>query len=153
MARKIKNLKEYTEKTNLGAELYNNRKFEEALIIFLELSEYNTDNYKIYETLALIYIKLNNLEEAEKAYTKARKVFSRKHKTNFELQTFDEIVSRLETLDKLKAMYESENDEIKSGNKSHQLPIKVGMQYMARGDYKQAEEFLLAHRKKYSQNN
>ncbi|MDH4263716.1 MAG: hypothetical protein OEV78_11785 [Spirochaetia bacterium] len=159
MAKKIKNFNEYSEKTQKGAELFNNKKYEDALDVFLELSEYNTTNYKVFETLALIYIKLNNINAADEAYKKALELFSLQSGVTIKSKSFDEVVAGLETMDNLKLMYEKEcensnHTETKSEGQNeditvHRLPLMIGMRYMAEGDFKKAEELLVQHRNKY----
>lgn len=159
MAEKIKDFNEYSDKTHVGVELFNNKKYKDALKVFLELSQYNTSNYKVFETLALIYIKLNNIAKAEQSYKKALELFSQKTGGRFKIQSFEEAVSQLETIDELKTMYEKEceknNDQQenpeKSDNTLHRLPLMMGMRYMAQGEFKKAEELLIQHRNKYFQ--
>jgi len=154
MARKIKNFDEYSQKTQTGAELFNQKKYEDAYSVFLELSEYNTDNYKVFETLALICIKLNKIDEAEKAFKKAADLFSKKSKVELKLKSFEEVITELESIDELEIQYQEKMknhtpDSENSNNSFHHLPVMMGMHYMAQGNYKKAENLLVKHRKKF----
>lgn len=158
MARIIKDFNEYSEKTRIGAEYFNNKQYDNALQIFLELADYNEKNYKVYETLALIYIKLKNIDAADEAFKKALSLYSERSQVKIQLQSFEETVARLDNIEKLHAMYQDESTnypegaEIENPEKTiHRLPIMIGMQYMAKGEFKKAEEFLITHREKYFQ--
>ena len=142
----------------MGARLFNEQKYEEACGIFQELADYNATNYKVYETLALIYLKLENVTAAEEAYKKAVELYSKESRAPLKLQSFEEAVSQLESIEKLQELYESatENaptagDDVESDEAIHRLPVMMGMKYMAAGEFKKAEELLVKHRDAYFQ--
>jgi tetratricopeptide (TPR) repeat protein len=155
MGNKIKNLDEYTEKTLRGAELFNENKYPEALEIFLQLADYNKKNFKVYETLAMIYLKLNDFSSAHDAYKKARELFAEQSSVKMELKTFDEAVNELESVDKLEALYdetakkETEDNAGERNPEIHKLPVMISLHYMSKGDYKKAEDLLVGHKEKF----
>lgn len=166
--RAIKNLEEYSQKTSEGAALFNEKQYSKALPIFLELAEYNAKNYKVYETLALIYLKLNEVEKADEALKTAMSLYSEKNNVKFSIKTPEETIAQWEKVEKLEEIYTSrlsektktkkakDNEEAgsqendKDENYSlHRLPVMIGMQYMVKGEYKKAEELLMSHKKKF----
>ena len=150
MAKKIETFEEYEKYTISAAELFNKKDYEKALEQFLQMSEYNYDNFKVHETISVIYLKLNRVEEAQKEYNIAIELMKKKNIDISSPRPFAEIIEEFEDIETLEEKYEviiaSEEHKEK---KNTRLPIQIGMQYMAQGEYEKAVEFLNAHKEKY----
>ncbi|MDH4200764.1 MAG: hypothetical protein OEV66_10335 [Spirochaetia bacterium] len=155
MRKKIQNFEEYAAKARTAAELFNQKRYSEALTCFLDMARYHSKNYKVFETIGLIYLKLNNLAKADLALRKAKSLYSGKSKTKLSIKTFEEIIAGLEPLEKIESVYgerisgsDFASEQIQDES-IHRLPVKMGLHYMAAGDFKKAEELLLQHKKKF----
>ncbi|MES0489191.1 MAG: hypothetical protein ABUK01_04315 [Leptospirales bacterium] len=152
MAKKIQTFEEYEKQTISAAEFFNKKEYNKALEQFLLLSEYNYDNFKVHETISVIYLKLDRVEEAQKEYDIVIELMKKQNINLSETRSFAEIINEFEDIETLQGKYEdlTANEESKeTEKKSTRLPIQIGMQFMAQGEYEKAIEFLNAHKEKY----
>jgi len=145
---KIKNYEEYEQITYAAAELFNKGDYKNALKEFLVLAGYNNENYKVHETLSIIYLKLNDLTNAQKEYDIVHSLLRKKNKSLFEKKSFEEVISSLSDISTLEAQYQKEL-ESKSGKKSTALPIQISMHHIHSGNYHEAEKVLTGHKKEF----
>jgi len=145
---KIKNYEEYEQKTYAAAELFNKGDYKNALKEFLILAAYNNENYKVHETLSIIYLKLNDLTNAQKEYDIVHSLLRKKNKSLLEKKSFEEVISSLSDISTLEGQYQKEL-ESNSGKKSTALPIQISMHHINRGNYHEAEKVLTRHKKEF----
>ena len=151
--KEIKSFQDYETATAEGAKLFNAGDYQKALGYFLGMAEYNPDNYKVYETLATIYLKLGDFDEAtlqlERAYALLGK--EKGQDSVVKMRSFDEALSSLEKIETLEKEYQgtAKNSQDDLASSSVRLPIQMSMHYMASGDYKKAEELLTRHLESY----
>jgi len=150
---RIRNFEQYREATLQALDTMKKQDYEKALGQFLEMAEYNRDNYKVREMLVLVYLKLDRLEDAEREYKNALTLMNknRKEGDRLKIRTFEEMVETLGDFDQLEQEYRNNIKQFKqgeSGLRGSCLPVQLSMHYSAWGDYKKAEELLLEHRKK-----
>lgn len=150
---KIESFQEYENATAEGARFFNTGDYEKALGFFLGMAEYNSDNYKVYETLATIYLKLGDFDEAtsqlERAYAASGK--DKDEEFTMKVRNFEEVLSDLDKVEVLEKEYKEsmKDSQEDSDPPSVRLPVQMSMHYMASGDYKKAEELLTRHLKSY----
>jgi len=150
MAKKIETFEEYEEYTISAAELFNKKEYEKSLEQFLQMSEYNFDNFKVHETISVIYLKLDRVEDAQKEYNIAIELMKKKNINVATPRPFAEIIDEFEDMETLEGKYKSiTTDESSENKKDTRLPIQIGMRYMAEGEYDKAVEFLNTHKEKY----
>ena len=147
----IKNFEEYEKATREGAELFNAGKYEEALGVFLAMVAYHPNNYKIYETLATIYLKTGDADEAARRLEQAYAILGKEKEIVIQMRDLKEVVAELDDLETLEKEYHAsiENPQKSDDPAPVRLPIQMGLHYMATGDYKKAEELLTQHLERY----
>ena len=60
-----------TVKTDSALEFYKQGKYKEAIDVFSTVLEHDEGNAEVYNNMGLCYAKLNDFEQAEKAYIKS----------------------------------------------------------------------------------
>jgi len=155
MAR-INSFEEYRDLTYEAVEDYNNKDYDNALGKFLSLAETNPKNPKVREVLILVYLKLKMYEKAQDEYEVYITLLG-ETMPEVELpkrKTFGEVVEEAGDQAKLekdykKAMKKSKNFD---AYQSCDTASKLGIVYMARGEYRKAEEMLLDLKTKIIEN-
>ena len=151
--KEITNYEEYEKYTLSAVEDFNKKDYEKALKKFNEMADYHKDNHKIHETLAVIHLKLDNFDEAEKEYKIMLDLMKKKNIEVYEPKPFEDVVNELADLKSLEKEYKTLSKEKSEDIKDNSmLPIQISMQYIAKGDYEKAEKFLVEHKEKYFAN-
>ncbi len=152
--KEIDNFDQYRAFTFDAVEQFNRSDYEGALAKFQEMAAYNPENRKIHETLSIIYLKLERLDDAQREFNTALELANRSTAVPLKLPTFETFVASLEDIEVLEKRYfQSEASETKTSapekaETSSRLPIHLGISYMARGDYQKAEKLLLDYKEK-----
>ncbi|MDR2734842.1 MAG: hypothetical protein LBC99_09450 [Spirochaetota bacterium] len=146
MAR-ITSFEQYRDITYEAVEDYNNKEYHQALGKFLDLAETNPSNPKVHEILILTYLKLE-------MYDKAQQEYEIYHRLVGELmpemripprKTFDEVAR--EAGNQLKLEKEHKKVMKKNGKfdvyHSTDTVSRLSIVYMAKGEYRKAEDILL----------
>lgn len=149
---RIYNYDEYREITFEAVEDFNHKDYDQALQKFLDLSETNPNNPKVHEVLVLIYLKLDMLEKAQEEFEAYQKLLGNSI-PGFSLperKTFDQLAEEAGDPVELERACET----IMSGTEkldpwqSTDTVSKLGIIYMAQGEYRKAEELLLEFKQK-----
>lgn len=148
MDKRIANLDEYQEITLSAVDEFNRSDYEGALTKFLDMAAYNQGNWKIHETLSIIYLKMGRIDEAEREFQTALELANQQKKVSLKLPTFDSIVANMEKIEILEQRYYSQENGAEEAISGSALPIQLGISYMAKGEYQKAEKLLLDHKNK-----
>ena len=147
----IQNFDKYKSVTDEAANLYNSGDYRNALRGFQELVKVNPRNRKLHETLAYIYLKLNDLKNAEREFQIVMQLAASGEGAAMPIRSFEQIIKDIGEPAKIEAEYKkvmttgvSANEMVRS-----RAPIQLGMLYMARGQYKKAEEILIGFKNKF----
>jgi tetratricopeptide (TPR) repeat protein len=140
----ITTFEEYEQVTKKAITHFNDKKYSEALEIFLSMAQYNASNFKVYEKLAYTYFHLNRLDEAKSSLEQAVLLRSKSGGYALKMPDFATTVKELPPLESLEKDYRDHSS--KKELIPTTLPIQIGLHYMATGEYKKAEEFLVKHK-------
>ena len=145
--KKIRNFEEYRDVTLEAVEDYNNKDYLTALEKFLALAEINPLNPKVHEVLILTYLKLGMYSDAEKEYEIYHKLLA-ENMPEVKIpprKTFDEIVNSAGDQLKLEKAHKSAMKKTKNFDaySSADTVARLSILYMAKGEYRKAEEALL----------
>ncbi len=141
----------YKDLTLQAVDDYNRRDYETALKKFLKMEKANYTNPKIHEILSYIYLKLGDIENAQVQYAICRDLMREEVPNLMEDRSFEDLVDEageLKTVEKdfKKIMKKKKGlDPIKD----FEIPSKLSIIYMSKGEYTKAEEILLDFKKKY----
>lgn len=158
----MKTFEEYKEFTLDAVESYNKKDYQNALSKFLKLAEKNYDNYKIHEILCTIYLKLENIEEAEKEYSIYFDLLKKQIPDLPQKKNFNELIKDLDDIDELEKKYTDimeetalpEDDSSFSGKiQLSNDAIHFSLACMANGDYERAEKIIREFIQKYKISN
>jgi Flp pilus assembly protein TadD len=139
--------REIYEKVVLEAlELYHQSEYSKALEKFLRLAEYNFQNMKVHEMLGYIYLKLDLIQKAEEEYEILMKLAKEKN-IEFKKPTFEELVEAAgdegEALRQFEALEASGFEDFSP--EETKVVINLGLIYMAKGKYREAEKIFEKH--------
>jgi tetratricopeptide (TPR) repeat protein len=155
MAR-ITSFEEYRDLTYEAVEDYNNKEYDKALEKFSSLAETNPKNPKVREVLILVCLKLKMYERAQEEYKVYIQLLgeSMPELKMPERKTFEEVVESAGDQSKLEKDYKSAMKKKKNFDvyNSCDTASKLGVVYMARGEYRKAEEILLDLKTKIIEN-
>lgn len=153
---KISGFEDYRKVSEEGAALYNKGDYKAALTRFKALAEANFNNFKVHETLAYIYLKLNDPVSAEKEYRIAIEIAKKENIAVPRERTFDEVVRDIKMdagdTKKLVADYQRIMKEAVSPEEAKKhvgTAISLGILYMAKGQYSEAEKILNNYKNRY----
>jgi len=155
MAR-ITSFEEYRDTTYEAVEDYNNKEYDKALEKFLCLSEANPKNPKVREVLILVYLKLKMYDKAQEEYGIYIELLG-ETMPNVQLperKTFAEVVESAGDKDTLEKDYKKVMKKTKNLDVHHSCDTasRLGIIYMARGEYRKAEDILLDIKTKIIEN-
>jgi tetratricopeptide (TPR) repeat protein len=152
----IQNFEDYKKISDEGSRLYNEKNYKGAFEKFTALAKANYDNFKVHETLSYIHLKLNDPVGAEKEYRIALEIAKKENRAVPRERTFDEIVKDIkkETGDakKIVADYQKVMKEAVSPAEVQMhvgTAIQLGILYMAKGQYSEAEKILQNYKTRY----
>lgn len=148
----IATFEEYKELTMTAVEEFNQQDYEKALRKFQEMAKANYHNPKIHEVLVYIYLKLNMIQEAEAELRVYREMLGKEipQVSMVSTRTFHDLVEDAGNQQDLEKEYKAvmetkkEIDPFDGANTAS----KLGIIYMSQGNYKKAEEILLAYKEK-----
>lgn len=157
----MEGLEEYKQFTLEAVKTYNEKDYHNALEKFQRLAKENYKNYKIHEVLCLIYLKLDNLKEAEKEYSIYYNLLKKQIPDLPEIKNFQDIIKDLENIDILEKKYldaMNETDDFSNKNfmeiiQNSNDAIHLSIALMGEGEYEKAEKIIRDFSKKYSQIN
>ncbi len=135
-----------------AADLFNKRDYPAALTIFRKLVVKNPDNFKLHETMAYAYLHMKDLGNAEKEYSIALKLAIKENPAIRPPRTFQDLVNDAGDQKQL----EKEYVQIMSAQPSREVlngsltAVNLGIVYMARGEYRKAEELLTRYRDRFA---
>jgi len=151
MAR-ITSFEQYRDTTYEAVEDYNSKDYRKALEKFLDLAETNPSNPKVHEILILTYLKLDMFDKAQQEYeVYCRLVGELMPEMRIPpRKTFDEVAR--EAGNQLKLEKEHKKIMKKTGDfdvyKSSDTVSRLSIVYMAKGEYRKAEDILLGLKSK-----
>jgi Tfp pilus assembly protein PilF len=150
---RLNNFDEYKVIAEEAADLYNKGDNPKALEKFKILEKHNPENFKIHETLSYIYLNLNDVPNAEREYKIALDLAGKQNENFARPLTFEALVKSVGdpvVVEKefIRVMKEAPSEEVNL-NQHTRTAIQLGVLYMAKGDYKKAEQLLTAFKKKY----
>lgn len=146
----IKTKEEYRKFTLIASESYNNRQYDRALEQFKVLERHNPKNPKIHETLSYIYLKLNQVDLAEKEFHIALQL-RKQADPSFEIPpTFDEMVTKLDSFEATKEKYLKliRSEPSKETLMQTKTTVSLGMHLMAKGYFQKAQDILVDYKKR-----
>lgn len=142
----------YKDLTLQAVDDYNRKDYQAALKKFNQMEKENYANPKIHELLAYIYLKLNDLTNAEKQYDIYREML-RAENPDIVLDeiTFEELVGSAGDLKEVEKDFKKIMKKKKDLDpiKDFEVPSKLSVLYMSNGQYDKAEEVLIEFKKKY----
>ena len=93
----LKKKPDYLEATQLlGDILYEEERFKEASLIYMEALKYHPNNYDIYYNLGMVYTRLNDFQKAKEYYSMAAEINSMLYHAKFSLAQISMIYGDLE---------------------------------------------------------
>ena len=149
---RINTFDDYREITFEAVEDYNRQDYDLALAKFLDLAETNPGNPKVHEILVLIYLKLDMLEQAQEAFERYHALLAESvpHLKLPARRTFQDLCREAgdqKELERECAGIMQENGAFDMFRGTDTVS-RLGIVYMAQGDYRKAEELLLSYKEK-----
>lgn len=149
---KIASIEEYRDITYAAVDEYNRRDFEGAVAKFERLQEANPDNAKLHELLAVLYLKLGRLEDAEREIEACRQLFAAAHpEAPFPARRgFAELVEEAGDAEVLEAGFFEmmAREEAPDLVRDLDAAARLGIARMGRGEYEKAEAVLCGFRER-----
>ncbi len=152
----ISSFDDYRKISEEGSVLYNKADYKGALAKFTALAAANYNNFKVHETLSYIHLKLNDPANAEKEYRIALEIAKKENMPVPREKTFDEVVRDIkkEAGDTKKIVndYQKVMKEAVSPSEVQRhvgTAIQLGILYMAKGQYAEAEKILNNYKTRY----
>lgn len=146
----ITSLNEYKNMTISAVEEFNQMDYEQALKKFQEMAAVNPENAKVRELLVTLYLKVGDLENAEKELEEYKRLLGGTNAKMPEMpaRSFEDLVEAAGDLEEVEAAYEACMDKEDNVDPVDDMnaATNLGILYMSRGDYKRAEEVLTAFR-------
>lgn len=134
---------DYEKRVYQAVELYNEKKFNDALEKFDALAKINPKNIKVHEVLCQIHTHKENFDLAEKEFEIVCQLLREKGVEIPARRTFDEIVEELESEKVLSERYN--NVMQKQGKEAlgdAGLAVQLAMLHMKDGRYQEAEKIV-----------
>jgi outer membrane protein assembly factor BamD (BamD/ComL family) len=149
---KIKTYAQYEKLTLEAVEDFNHKRYKQAIPKFIKLAAKNQANPLVHEILTRLYLETNDLENAEREYHIYLDLVSEANpalKAHMN-RSFEDVVEDLSDVETLSDQYETLMKQDQTEDlPSTQIPIHLGIQYMAQGNYKKAEAVLEAFRERF----
>lgn len=147
---KNKNISTFEEYKDLTIEAvgdFNEKDYNKALPKFEELVKVNNKNTKLHELLAYLYLKKGDVESAEREFQALIELEREKNPDIWKPKSFEELVSEAGDLAEMEEKYNSlfEKNDF-DPFESLEIPAKLSLLYMNRGEYEKAEEVLIRFR-------
>lgn len=146
----IQSYEQYEKMAREAAALYNAKQYDKALVSFQLLAKHNYENFKLHETLANIYLKLNDYTAAEKEFRIALELAKKETAAPFEFRSFEQVVAELPKKAVLEEQYnvllkEKDTQTLVSQTRS---VIQLAILYMDEQKYDEAERVLSGFKKR-----
>jgi tetratricopeptide (TPR) repeat protein len=143
---------EYKELTLLAVDDYNRKDYQAALKKFSKMEKENYANSKIHELLAYIYLKLEDLKNAEKQYRIYRDMLRAENpEIVLDEVTFEDLVGSAGDIKEVEKDFKKLMKKTKDLDpiKDFEVPSKLSVLYMSNGQYDKAEQVLVEFKEKY----
>lgn len=151
----ITTFEEYKALTMAAVEEFNQHDYRDALQKFQKMAKANYQNPKIHEVLVYIYLKLNMIQEAEAELKIYREMLGKEvpQVSLVSTRTFHDLVEDAGDQKQLEKEYKSVMESKKEVDpyEGADTASRLGIIYMSQGNYKKAEEVLLAFKDKLLQ--
>ena len=141
----IDSKEQYETTVHEAAELFNNKKYEQSLVRFLQLADANYENTMVHEMLCENYLKLGNIQMAEKEYDTLIDL-SKKQGRAPRMRSFHEVVNDLGDDREIEEDYQQMMDRSETASvpvEESEKAIKYGLILMSQGKFKEAEAALV----------
>jgi Flp pilus assembly protein TadD len=147
--KEIRNAEDYRDVTLDAVEDFNRQNYEAALAKFLAMAQVNPKNAKVQEMLCYVYLRKGDVDKAEESYRSVLEIERENHPELAETLTFENLVERSGNLEEVERQYE---ELIRKDNldpmKQFDIPSRLSILYMSRGEYERAADVIERFREK-----
>lgn len=145
----IRSAEEYRDVTLEAVNEFNRQDYDSALAKFLEMARVNPKNAKVQEMLCYIWLRKGDLEKAEESYHNVREIELESRPDLPEPLTFEGLVERAGSIEDAEMEYSRllENESL-DPMQHFEVPSRLSILYMSRGEYERAAEVIERFREK-----
>ncbi|HBE02292.1 MAG TPA: hypothetical protein DC049_07430 [Spirochaetia bacterium] len=142
---------EYHALTLQAVDEYNNDDYRQALEKFSRLEKANFNNRKIHEVLCYIYLNLGDFRQAQKQYDIYLKLAAEENPHLRLPRSFSEVITECGDMKETETEYTQimKTEPADSSSVDFEIPIKLCLLYINKGDYKKAEEIISGFKNRF----